>query len=51
MRSMHFSYRPNGKTGTKSPVLMPSVKSLATGFYRPKSRHPLTGIYLKGFGY
>jgi ribonuclease HI len=34
--SKHFSYRLNGKMGTKRPVLMTSVKSLATRFYRVK---------------
>jgi hypothetical protein len=34
--SKHFSYRLKGKTGTKRPVPMTSVKSLATRFYRLK---------------
>jgi hypothetical protein len=34
--SKHFSYRLKGKTGTKRPVPMTSVKSLATRFYQLK---------------
>jgi hypothetical protein len=49
--SNHFSYRLKGKTGTKRPVPMTSVKSLATWFYRLKCRHAPTGVYLKRFGH
>jgi len=49
--SKHFSYRPKGKTGTKRPVPMTSVKSLATRFYRLKCGHAPTGVYLKQFGH
>jgi len=45
--SKHFSYRLKGKTGTKRPVPMTSVKSLATSFYIVKSGHEPTGVYLK----
>jgi len=47
--SKHFSYRLMGKTGTKRPVPMTSVKSLATRFYRLKCRHAPTGVYLTRF--
>jgi hypothetical protein len=47
----HFSYRLKGKAGTKRPIPMTSVKSLATRFYRLKSRHAPTGGYLKWFGH
>jgi len=47
--SKHFSYRLKGKTGTKRPVPMTSVKSLATRFYRLKCGHAPTGVYLKRF--
>jgi len=40
-----------GKAGTKRPIPMTSVKLLATGFYRLKSRHVPTGVYLKRFGH
>jgi hypothetical protein len=49
--SKHFSYRLKGKMGTKRPVPMTSVKSLATRFYRLKSGHAPTGVYLKRFGH
>jgi len=49
--SKHFSYRLKGKTGTKRPVPMTSVKSLATRFYRLKCGHAPTGVYLKRFGH
>jgi hypothetical protein len=51
MCSKHFSYILKGKTGTKTPVPMTSVKSLATSFYRLKCRHAPTGVYLKPFGH
>jgi len=49
--SKHFSYRLKGKAGTKRPVPMTSVKSLATRFYRLKYRHAPTGVYQKRFGH
>jgi len=49
--SKHFSYRLKGKAGTKRPIPMTSVKSLATRFYRLKSWHAPTGVYLKPFGH
>jgi len=49
--SKHFSYRFQGKTGTKRPVLMTSVKSLATRFYRLKCGHAPTRVYLKWFSH
>ena len=50
-RSKHFSYRLKGQTGTKRPVPMTSVKSLATWFYRLKCGHAPTGVCLKWFGH
>jgi hypothetical protein len=47
----HFSYRLKGKTGTKRPVPMTSVTSLATRFYRSKSGHAPTRVYIKRFGH
>ena len=47
----HFSYRLMGKVGTKRPILMTSVKLLAARYYRLKSGHPPTGVYLTGFGH
>jgi len=49
--SKHFSYRLKGKAGTKRPILMTSVNSLATRFYRLKSGHAPTGVYLKWFSH
>ena len=49
--SKHFSYRLKGKAGTKRPIPMTSVQSLAAGFYRLKSGHAPTGVYLKQFGH
>ena len=49
--SKHFSDSLKAKTVTKRPVLMTSVKSLATRFYRLKCRHAPTGVYLKWFGH
>ena len=47
----HFSYRLKCKTGTKRPVLMTSMKSLATRVYRLQCRHAPNGVYLKRFGH
>jgi len=47
----HFSYRLMSKTGTKKPVLMTCVKSLATRFCRLKCSHADTGVNLKWFGH
>jgi hypothetical protein len=49
--SKHFSYRLKGKMGTKKPVPMTCVKSLATRFYRLKCGHAPTGVNLKRFGH
>ena len=49
--SKQFSYRLKGKTGTKRPVPMTSVKSLAARFYRLKCGHAPTGVYLKRFSH
>jgi hypothetical protein len=49
--SKHFSYRLKGKAGTKRPIPMTSVKPLAARFYRLKSGHAPTGVYLKRFGH
>jgi len=49
--SKHFSYRLKGKAGTKRPIPMTRVKLLAARFYRLKSRHAPTGVYLKRFGH
>jgi hypothetical protein len=49
--SKHFSYRLNGKPGTKRPILMISIQSLAARLYQLKSRHAPTGVYLKRFGH
>jgi len=49
--SKHFSYRLKGKAGTKRTIPMTSVKSLAARFYRLKSGHAPTGVYLKRFGH
>jgi len=47
----NFSYRLKGKTGTKSPIPMRSVKLLAARFYRLKSGHVPTEVYLEQFGH
>jgi hypothetical protein len=47
--SKHCSYRFKGMTGTKRPVPMTSMKSLATRFNRLKCGHAPTGVYLKRF--
>ena len=49
--SKHFSYRLKGKAGTKRPIPMTSVKSLAAMFNPLKSGHAPTGVYLKRFGH
>jgi len=49
--SKHFSYRLKGKARTKRPIPMTSVKPLAARFYRLKSGHAPTGVYLKRFGH
>jgi len=49
MCSKHLSYRLQRKTGTKRPVLLTSVKSLLTRFYRLKCGHAPTGVCLKRF--
>jgi hypothetical protein len=41
--SKHISYRLKGKTGTKRPIPMTSLKSLATMFHRLKCGHAPTG--------
>jgi hypothetical protein len=45
--SKHYGYRLKGKAGSKRPVPITSVKSLAARFYRQKSGHAPTGPYLK----
>jgi hypothetical protein len=47
----HFGYRLKGKAGSKRPVPMASVKSLAARFYQLKCGHAPVGIYLKRFGH
>jgi len=47
----HSCYRLKGKAGTKRPIPMTTVKSLPARFYRLKSRHAPTGVYLKRFGH
>jgi len=49
--SKHFGYRLKGKAGAKRSIPMTSMKSLATRFYRLKSRHAPTGVYLNRFGH
>jgi hypothetical protein len=49
--SKHFSYRVKGKTGTKRPVPLTSVKSLATRFLRLQCGHAPSGIYQKRFSH
>ena len=48
--SKHFGYRLKGKAGATTSIPMTSVKSLPARFYRPKSRHAPTGVYLKRCG-
>ena len=47
----HFSHRLKRKAGTKRPIPMTSAKSLAATFYRLKSGHAPTGVYLKRFSH
>jgi len=47
----HFGYRLKGKAGAKRSIPMTSAKSLAARFYRLKSGHAPTGVYLKRFGH
>jgi len=49
--SEHFRYRPKGKVGTRRPIPMASVELLAARFYRLKSGHAPTGVYLKWFSH
>jgi hypothetical protein len=48
--NMHIRYRLTGKTGTKRPVPMTSVKLLATRFYR-NFGHAQTLVYPKWCGH
>ena len=47
----HIRYRLKAKAGTKRPILMRSVKSVAARFTRLKSGHRPTGVYLNRFGH
>jgi hypothetical protein len=47
----HYGHRLMGRAGSKRPVPMTSVKSLAARIYRLKSGHAPTGPYLKRFGH
>ena len=47
----YHGYRLKGKAGSKRPIPMTSMKSLPTNYYRLKSSHAVTGMYLKWFGY
>jgi hypothetical protein len=49
--SKHYGYRLERNAGSKTPIPMTSVKSLAARFYRLKSGHAPTGAYLKRFGH
>jgi len=49
--SKHFGYRLKGKAGAKRSIPMTSAKSLAARFYRLKSGHAPTGVYLKRSGH
>jgi len=49
--SKHFGYSLKGKAGARRSMPMTSAKSLATRFYRLKSGHAPTGVYLKRFGH
>jgi len=49
--SKHFGYRLKGKAGAKRSIQMTSVKSLATRFYKQKSAHAPTGVYLERFSH
>jgi hypothetical protein len=44
--SKHYRYRLKGKAGSKRSISMTSVKSLGTRFYKLKSRHATTELYL-----
>jgi len=46
-----FGYRLKGKAGVKRPIPMTRVKSLAASFYRLKSGHAPSGVYLKRFSH
>jgi ribonuclease HI len=45
--SKHLGYRLKGKAGAKISIPMTSAKSLAARFYKLKSGHAPTGVYLK----
>jgi ribonuclease HI len=47
----HFGYRLKGMAGTQRPIPMTSVKSLPARFYRIRSGHAPTGVYLKRFSH
>jgi len=49
--SKHFSYTLKGKAGTKRPIPVTSIQSLAARFYRLRSGNAPTGDYLKRFGH
>ena len=49
--SKHHGYRLKGKAGSKRPIPMNSVKTLAVRFYPLKSGHMPVGTYLKRFGH
>jgi len=49
--SKHVSYWLKGKTGTKRPVPMTSMKSLAARFYRLQCGNSSTGVYLKRYAH
>jgi len=46
-----FSYRLNGNAGTRRPIPMKRVTSLAARFYPLKSRYAPTGVYIMRFGH
>jgi hypothetical protein len=47
----HHGYRLKGKSGTRRPIPMNSVKPQAGKFYRLKSGHTPVGTYLKWVGH
>jgi ribonuclease HI len=49
--SKHFGYRLRGKAGAKRSIPITSAKSRPARFYRLKSGHGPTGVYLKRFGH
>jgi len=49
--SKHFRYKINSLAGTKRPIRMTRVKSLAARFHQAKSRQPPAGAHLKRFGH